>query len=120
MCAPLLGTSKDQADGSKKSVYLPLKDRVACFRKAIEAVVVKQDRDDLMTLCGYRRLVTERGGLPFDRLLYNLANQLGADWKLFACRMPEKSLVASAAFRRAGGRGTPRELVSCGWHRARS
>ncbi|MBU2103822.1 hypothetical protein KJ848_00655 [Patescibacteria group bacterium] len=119
LCAPLLGNSKLNEDGSRSTVRLSLSARITCFRKALESVIVKRDSGELMTLAGHRRMVTELGGIPPDRLLYNLANELGIDWQNFACRMPDKSLIAKAAFRRAGGRGTPRELVSCGWQRAR-
>ncbi len=93
--------------------------RVTYFRKALEAVIVTRDASDLLTLAGYRRMVGEYGVQPLDRMLYNLANELGVDWHDFARRMPRGTSVAFAAHLRAEGRGIPRRMRNAGWQGAR-
>lgn len=129
ICHPLFSSSELAADGVTKLQVPPRLDvRISTFRKGIEALMIRKDQkaavlrdvcDDLMTLVGYRKLVTQCGGLPLDRLLFNLADALATccalDWGEVAKRMPDRAPIREACLRRARGEPLCPELVAMGW-----
>ena len=100
ICEPLLGSSIRTKEGIITGVsYPPLARRLALFREGLELVIVFKRVEDLFTLATYRRQVTQRGGLPLDRLLFETARTLGltkTEWQHLAERMPEKAPIRAA------------------------
>ncbi|MDB5189551.1 MAG: hypothetical protein JWL82_508 [Parcubacteria group bacterium] len=105
ICAPLFGSSIKDTNGKITGVRYPrLEERYRLFREGIELVKVFRDYSDLFTLAKHRRQVTRRGGIPMDILFFNLACEARfskKEWEMIATRMPDRSPIYSACWRRA-------------------
>ena len=105
LCEPLLGSSIRNAAGEIIGVKYPsLSRRIEIYREGIEIISVFREKCDMFSLAVYRRYVTQRGGVPTDLLLFNLALALELspeEWEMLRLRMPEKSPIRGACFRRA-------------------
>jgi len=93
ICAPLLGNSTPL-----------LVQRILIFRVGIEAVSIKGDATDLLTLAGHRLLVTKHIGLPIDQLLVELGERLSVDWAELARRLPSRAPARAECLARAQAR----------------
>jgi hypothetical protein len=105
LCEPLLGSSIRNAAGKIVGVRYPtLSRRMEIYREGIELISVFMEKSDVFALAVYRRYVTQRGGVPIDLLLFNLALDLNfsvEDWEMLRVRMPDKAPIYDACFRRA-------------------
>ncbi len=105
LCEPLLGSSIRNQGGKIVGVKYPtLSRRIEIYREGIELVSVFMEKSDLFALAVYRRYVTQRGGVPIDLLLFNLALELTLspdEWKMLQMRMPDKAPIHDACLRRA-------------------
>ncbi|HEX5774898.1 MAG TPA: hypothetical protein VFY28_02990 [Candidatus Paceibacterota bacterium] len=104
ICGPLMGTSV-RKNGVVVGVKYPcLSDRLRIYREGLELVYVFREYRDLLDLAVYRRQVTHRGGMPLDRLFYELACEaqfLPAQWKMLAERMPDRAPIYAECLRHA-------------------
>ncbi|MGE5541221.1 MAG: hypothetical protein ACM3TU_02970 [Bacillota bacterium] len=104
ICGPLMGTSIRREGVTVGVKYPCLDDRLRIYREGLELVYVFREYKDLLDLAVYRRQVTRRGGIPLDRLFYELAcaaEFLPTAWAMLAQRMPDRAPIRDMCLRHA-------------------
>lgn len=113
ICEPLFGTSIRRNGRIVGVSYPRLDDRLRIYREGIELIRVFRECTDLFTLATHRRQVTRRGGIPLDRLFFELACEAGlsrTQWEVLALRMPDRAPIYEACLDRA--RVTPEAMAA--------